>query len=535
MITSRRKHVVAAAVAVTAAALVLTSCSSGNGGDASDGGASSGFDLKWAIAAAPRAIDMYTDFSSNANVVDALVYDELVKLNNLKLEPSLATKWEAKDATTYVYTLRDDAKFSDGNPVTANDVAYSFNRNIAEGSTSQAVSHLKTMKEAKVTGDHEVTITLTKPDATWQYDPLFVPILEEAVVEKAGAQYGAPGTTIVGSGPYTVESFDASSGIKLKRNEKYWGEKPGAATVSFSYISDSSALALALRSGDIDGYFSVPLSKLSQFKDVKDVSIEQGDGLAVASLMFDTEQKPFDDIHVRKAISAAWDGAGFTKSVLDGHAEPANAIASPGFWTNLASKDEVKKIYDSIPSIPFDLKNAKDELAQSSVPDGFSASISYPDSRPELGQALQVLAENLKQLGITLTVKEIPYQQWVSIVSGEHKGLTIQVAQWNPDYPDPSDFILSQYPSSHAVAGQYNLSNYKNPEVDKLIDQELASTDNAERVSLMTEILQKVAADVPNVNLYWPNTLMAIRAPYSYSDYNGLYYAEPWIYNVTKK
>ncbi|MFF1878378.1 ABC transporter substrate-binding protein [Leifsonia sp. NPDC058230] len=533
MTTSRRRTILAAAAVAVTAALALTSCSQGGSKDAAAG--SHDINLKWALAAAPRGIDMYADFSSNANVVDSLVYESLVKLDNLKLEPSIATKWVAKTPTTYVYTLRDDATFSDGNPVTADDVAYSFNRHIAEGSTSASVSHLKTLKEATVTGKDEVTIELTKPDATWIYDPLFAPIVEKSVVEEAGAEYGAPGTTIVGSGPYTVTSFDASTGITLKRNDKYWGKKPAVASIDFSYIADPSALSLALRSGDVDGFFGVPLSKVSQFKNVSGVSIVQGEGLATASLMFDVQTKPFDDIHVRKAIASAWDAASFTKNVLGGYAKPANAIASPGFWTNLADKDEVAKIYDSIPTIPFDLKAAKAELAKSSVPDGFTTSISYPDSRPELGQALQVLAENLKSIGITLNVKEIPYQQWVTLISGSHDNLTIQIAQWNPDYPDPSDFILSQYPSSHAVPNQYNLSNYKNPEVDAMIDSELASTDSAERVKLMTSILQTVAKDVPNVNLYWPSTLMAIRSPYQYSNYNGMYYSEQWVDHITEK
>lgn len=534
MITSRRRTVLVAAAAAVTAALALTSCSQGGGSkDAAAG--SDDIQLKWALAAAPRALDMYGDFSSNANIVDSLVYESLVKLDDLKLEPSLATKWEATTPTTYVYTLRDDATFSDGKPVTADDVAFSFNRHIAAGSTSSSVSHLKTLKEAKVTGEHEVTIELTQPDATWIYDPLFAPIVEKSVVEKAGAQYGAPGTAVVGSGPYTVESFDASTGITLKRNDKYWGKKPAVSSVAFSYIADPSALSLALRSGDVDGYFGIALSKVSQFKNVSGVTIEQGDGLATSSLMFDVETKPFDDIHVRKAIASSWDAESFTKNVLGGYAKPANAIASPGFWTNLADKDEIAKIYDSIPTTKFDMKTAKAELAKSSVPDGFTTSISYPDARPELGQALQVLAENLKTIGITLNVKEIPYQQWVSLISGSHDGLTVQVAQWNPDYPDPSDLIVSQYPSSHAVPNQYNLSNYKNPEVDTMIDQELASTDPAERKTLMTSILQTVAKDVPNVNLYWPSTLMAIRAPYQYSGYNGMYSSEQWTYNITKK
>ncbi|KAB8192175.1 hypothetical protein FH608_026100 [Nonomuraea phyllanthi] len=518
--------------AVMAAALALSACGSSGGGSGST--SPTGTTLNWAIASAPRAIDMYGDFSANANVVSSLVNEGLVTLGNLKLKPALATSWKRTSPTTYVYSLREGVTFSDGNPVTAEDVAFSFNRHLAEDSTSQSVSHLKTLKKAKVTGEHEVTVTLTKPDATWVYDPMFAPVVEKSVVEKAGEQYGAPGGTVVGTGPYTVKSFSASDGIVLRRNEHYWGPKPAFEEIHFSYIADPNSLSLALRSGDVDGSFGIALSNVSQFERLKGVTLTEGDALATASLMFDMDTKPFDDIHVRRAFAYAWDAESFTKNVLRGHATPANAISSPGFWANIADPAKVDEVFTSIPAQPFDMAAAARELAQSSVPDGFSTSISYPDSRPELGQALQVLAENLKQLKITLKVTEIPYTQWSTLIS-EHKDLTIQIAQWNPDYPDPSDLILSQYPSSHAVKNQYNLSNYRSDKVDKLIDEELASTDDAERVQIMTEILQTVAKDVPNVNLYWPKTIMAIRDPYTYQNYNGMYASELWVYNVSAK
>lgn len=525
------KHLRGVTAVAIAAALALSGCGGGGGGSSSgDSGATT---LNWAIASAPRAIDMYGDFSANANVVGSLVNEPLVTLKNLKLEPSLAASWKAASPTTYVYTLREGVKFSDGNPVTAEDVAYSFNRHLTADSTSQSVSHLKTLKEASVTGDNEVTVKLVKPDATWVYDPMFAPVVEKAVVEKAGDQYGAPGGTVVGTGPYKVESFSASDGIVLKRNENYWGPKPPFEEVHFTYIADPNSLSLALRSGDVDGGFGLPLSKVAQFDKLPGVTLTEGDALATASLMMDLDTPPFDDIHVRKAFAYAWDAPTFAKTVLGGHAAPANAIASPGFWANLADQAKVDEIYKSIPSYSFDMRAAARELARSKTPQGFSTSISYPDSRPELGQALQVLAEKLKQLKITLTVKEIPYSQWVTLISS-HKDLKIQIAQWNPDYPDPSDLILSQYQSSHAVKNQYNLSNYRDDTVDKLIDKELASTDDAERIETMTSILKKVAEDVPNVNLYWPKTIMAVREPYKYQNYNGMYASELWVYNLAK-
>lgn len=523
-----RRSTSGALLAAAALALSLTACSH----PSSTGGSGGTSQLKWAIASAPRALDTYSDFSSNADVVDSLIYEGLVSLDNLKLKPGIASSWKATSPTTYVYELRKGVKFSDGNPVTPADVAYSLNRHVAKGSTSQAVSHLKTMKSAAVTGPHEVTVTLTQPDATWVYDPLFAPIVEKSVVTKAGDKYGAPGTKVVGTGPYKVTSFDASNGIVLERNSNYAGTAPKFTRVHFSYIADPSALSLALRSGEVDGSFGIALSQVSQFKKLGGVSLVRGQGLSTASLMFDMNTKPFDDVHVRRAIAYAWDAAKFTKDVLGGYAEPANAMVPPAFWTNLADAGKVKQIYAGLPAYHFDMAKARSEIARSSVPHGFSVSISYPDAHPELGQALQVLAQNLNTLGIKLKIGEIPYQQWVSLISA-HKKLTIQIAQWNPDYPDPSDFILSQYASSHAVPDQYNLANYKNPTVDKLIDKELGTTDKAARIKDMTTILETVGRDVPNLNMYWPSTVMAIRSPMTYRNLDGLYYAETWVKNVS--
>lgn len=491
--------------------------------------------LRWALAAAPRAIDMYSDFNSNANTVDTLVYDTLVELDGLKLKPGIARSWKEASKTSYIYDLDPAAKFSDGSPVTAADVAFSFNRHIAKGSTSQSVSHLRTLRKVIVSGPHQVTMELTQPDSTWKYDPLFAPIVKESVVQKAGDEYGKPGQVIMGSGPYVVSKFSASSGITLTRNKHYWRpDVPGFNSVDFSYISDPSSLALAIHSGDVDGAFAVPISSTKLFKSLKGIQLLEGDGLSVASLSMDMTSRPFNDIHVRKAIAYSWPAQQFVDHVLDGYASPANAISSPGFWTNLVDTKRSAQVFDSIPRYGFNMAEAKQELAKSSVPGGFSMRISYPDSRPELGQALQVLAENLSDLRIKLTVKEMPYAQWSTMISA-HKDLGAQVAQWNPDYPDPSDLILSQYPSSHAAENQYNLANFKNKQVDDLINKELASDNDTQRAMIMQTILQQVGHEVPNINLYWPHAVMALASGYSFSNYNGMTNLSMWLGGLSRR
>jgi peptide/nickel transport system substrate-binding protein len=351
-------------------------------------------------------------------------------------------------------------------------------------------------------------------------------------VQSAGSNYGAPGTKIVGTGPYMVQSFSASAGITLVRNPFYWGKKPPVMTIKFSYISSPETLALAMRSGEVDGEFAIPTDSAKLFTTLPDTSVITAPGLSVASLSFDMSEKPWNDIHVRKAFAYAWNAHAFTESVLQGYASPAVAVEEPEDWTNVASPNQVSQYYSRIPAYPFSLAKARQELKQSSVPNGFSASISYPQTDPDLGEALQALAQNLSQIGIKLTVSEIPEQQWVSVITG-HQNLGLEVVTWYPDYPDPSDLILSQYPSSHAIPNQYNLANFKDPTVDNLINAELASTNEAVRAQDMANVLKIVGQQVPDLYLYWPKTVLAIRKPFGYNGYNGFYDTGQWIWNVT--
>lgn len=526
-----RRRSLALCAAVTVPVLLAAACS-GGGGSASGGStASSTSTLTWALPAPPTSLDIFSDFSTTSDTVIELISDGLVTLHDLKLQPDLATSWKAVSPSKYVYTIRKGLKFSDGKPVTTADIIYSLMRNTGPKTASQTASHLNHLKSAYASGPDQITVTLTQPDSTWPYDPLFAPIVEKSLAQSEGSHYGAPGTKIVGTGPYMVQSFSASTGITLVRNPYYWGKKAPIQTVKFSYIADPETLALAMRSGEVDGVAAIPTDSVKLFTGLPDTQVITAPGLSVASLSFDLTQKPWNDIHVRKAFAYAWNAAAFTKSVLHGYASPAVAVEEPEDWTSVASPSQVNQYYSQIPTYPFSLAKAKQELKESSVPNGFSTSISYPQTDPDLGEALQALAQNLSQIGVKLTVREIPEQQWLSVITG-HKNLGLEVVTWYPDYPDPSDLILSQYPSSHAIPNQYNLANFKDPTVDSLINAELASTNKAVRAKDMAQVMKIVGQQVPDLYLYWPKTVMAIRKPFGYSGYNAFYDAEQWIWNV---
>jgi len=168
-----------------------------------------------------------------------------------QLEPDLATSWQQTSPVTYVYHLRHDAKFWDGKPVTATDVAYSLNYDRAAG--SQVAFAFNGVKSITATDPYTVTVTLAKPEASWQYVPAEETsyIFEKAFQQAHKSTFGQPGTLIMGSGPWEIESFDPTKGAVITANPHWWGGKVPIQRVNFTFYATETSEALAFRTGEI--------------------------------------------------------------------------------------------------------------------------------------------------------------------------------------------------------------------------------------------------------------------------------------------
>ena len=211
-------------------------------------------------------------------------------------------------------------------------------------------------------------------------------------------------------------------------------------------------MLLAMRSGEIQGTFKVPFPQIAQYKQLPGVNVQTASAETPGYLSLDVSDPPFSDIHVRRAIAYAVNQAGMVHAVLNGYGSPAPTMPPPQQWGDVMSPSKVAAFYKTIPKYPFNLAKAKAELAKSSVPHGFTANITYPNSSPELGEALQILAQDLKQIGITLNVKEIPHSQWVNVFYVHHNPLGPQVGEWTPDYPGPRRRAISALPERQRSA-----------------------------------------------------------------------------------
>lgn len=452
-----------------------------------------------------------------------------------RLEGQLAESYSRPDNLTYVYKIRKNVAFWDGTPMTADDVAFSLGRHLDPKVASALGGVYESVKAVDVTSDDEVTVTLKSPDPLFDYVVAFVHIIPRAFAAKVGKNLGAAGNSIniMGTGPMKIVSYD-ESGVKYVANTSYWGEKSRVKNLELKTFTQPEAVRLAFESGSLDGTFTgIATDNIGAWQRLEGAKLETGDPLSVTVLSLNMTKKPFDDVHVRRAIAYATDSAGFVKAFYGGLAEvpSANSIVSEAFFGNLVDEDEVKDIFSSIPSYPYDLKKAKEELQLSAYPEGFEQVVEYPSDFPLWGKVLVSLATTLEEIGIKFKLKAITTAKYIELLNANDSA--VMMNGFGPDYPDPANYLTLTFAGSSAVAGRLNTAHIVDPRVDDLLKQQLESNDNNERARLLGEILKIGGEQVPYVPLWWNAPIIAVNTDkFVYNNFNSLYYVENWASSI---
>ncbi|EHN12394.1 putative ABC transporter periplasmic solute-binding protein [Patulibacter medicamentivorans] len=516
---------------------LLAACGSDGTGTASRGrgvggaGRDSEIDsITWSVPERPETLDMAAGYNTNGMMVAALGLEGLLGLDDqLRLTPLLAESWTSPDPRRTVYRIRQGVRFWDGSPLTADDVAFSLGRHIDPKVGSQLGGFYGNVAAIEATGPLEVTIRMKQPDALFPHALVESFIVPKRLARRLGRSLGQPGprVNVVGTGAYRITRFDDVQAT-VERNESYWGRKPLVRRAVLKFVPDPQANLLAVRAKEVDGTFEYPLPRARNWDRLPGVRTQYSPGLAVAFLSFDLSKPPFDDLHVRRAIAHAIDRAGIVRAFLGGHGRPAAAIPAPESWSELAPRREVDALYAKIPQYPFDLDAARRELALSAHPRGFSTEISFPANAPEQGRALVNLAESLKQIGIRLRVRERSQTAWLAAIYA-HDDLGMQLLSLTPDYVDPANFMIGVYPSAAAVKNNFNLANFKDPKVDRLIAEQGATSDLRKRTQAIAEVLRISGEQLPYFPLWWKDTPIALSDRFVYQGFNSVYYAQNWL------
>lgn len=469
------------------------------------------------------------------NIFDRLFEIELGADGSTALVNSLVEDYTvSEDGLTYDFTLRSGVTFSDGTPLTANDVKFTFTRMLALPESVQ--SSFATMiagadavldgSAAELSGiavadDTHFTITLAQPFAGFLYQ-LAAPacsILSEANVTAAGDDFGLDPAKTIGSGPYAVKTWTRDAGMTLDANPNYWGEQPSVQHVEITVVPDPSTISMMFQSGEIDildcdmiDAAIVDATYRTQYAD----RIVSGHRLATTYLALNENVAPLNDVNVRKAVQMAIDRESILSTVYSGDGTIPDGIYPEG----LVGYSEANQGW-----LTYDPEGAKALLAEAGYADGFEmelASDSSADASVLL--VLQIIQQNLADVGITAEIVSYDEASWLDErMSGE---MCSFVATWTADYNDPDNFIYTFFGNAENTASRS--INYYNAEVMDRVTAARAIVDEDERLAeyaaLEKQIVETDAAWVPlcsRTHLFVTGDAIASYTPHwaGYSDF----------------
>ncbi len=466
------------------------------------------------------------DFNTTAcTLVTYDCYDTLLNFNieGTDLEPCLAESWEQKDDTTYVYHIRQGVKFSDGSDMTMEDVVYSMERVLdAEYSMSylfENVDHFETDEDAWT-----LTVFLTQPDTTWKYVPATSPctVVRKSVVEAEGDKYGTADGSVVGTGPYMRTSWTSGSEIVLEKNPYYWND-PDSLDVSKIYyeiITDDTSRALQAKSGQLDYVRNLTSETTSIYESAADLNLVNYPATSAQFLALNSDKAPFNDENARKAFAYCIDKSAIT-SLIGGKfaTESKGVIFNPAMF--YMDQQAWEAADASMPGYQQDYEKAKEYLAKSGYPDGFTCDYYCIASGVSQAEAIQKMVESI---GITMNIVTIQNSESYGVSYGYtlnedgKRVYDIYGTGWVSDYLDPIGYLKPHYHSSMLYAGGSNKAQYSNPEFDTLIDQTYLLDDDKERAALMIEGATVAAEDCPYVSLYYKDDTYVINKNFTYEE-----------------
>lgn len=441
----------------------------------------------------PRQYDPHTTYGSG----DKRIFSGLVSLDpQLRLTPDLAESWEVDpNGTTYTFHLRQNARFHNGRPVTAQDVLYSLERSASPelasdtaltylgdivGIRDYAAGQADHVKGLKVIDDHTIQITIDTPKPYFllklTYPTAF--ILDKENVENGEEWYRRPN----GTGPYRLIEWARFERMVYEANADFYLGKP---SIPYIIVKLYSGIAQQMyETGDVDiaGVYSI-----ERFTDPTEplfTELHTGVSLCTSYVVFDVTQPPFDDVNVRKAFSMAFNRQQYLDVVWDGHALPAIGLYPPGLpGFNIALK-----------GLPYDPAQARELLKQSKYggPDGLPPIVfTNGGTGTYVSADVAALAQMwMQNLGVTITVENLePNYYYDQIYSGNHGQL--YNGSWCADYPDPENFADVLF---HTGSAQNN-GGYSNPALDSLLEAARIEPDVTQRIAMYQQAEQILVDD----------------------------------------
>ncbi|MFF6911094.1 ABC transporter substrate-binding protein [Streptomyces sp. NPDC012466] len=432
---------------------LLSGCFASSGDDVpASSGSAGGARLRVALPFAPT--ENYSPYGQDAMLLSRLgVVEGLTKLDaNGTAVPALAESWSSENGgRSWMFTLRD-ARFQDGEAVTAKAVAAALT---AAGKADPAPSALSGVKlTATAEDDKRVRVS------TAQADPVLpLRLSNPSLAVFAPKAYDKKGTVnVVGTatGPFALAKIDGDTEATLNRFDDYWGGRAQAAGVTARFVSDGTARANALRTGDVDIAESLPVAQVASLDedDVHEVNTARN-----TSLYLNTKSGAFTDAGLRAAAREAIDTSVIAKGAYEGYAVPAQGLYGPALTWAAGKRTE-----------PTGRAKATD-------PEGKGITLATYTDRPEMPEAAQILQQQLQKAGFKVKLEVRTYARLEGDMLAGKFDAVVFSRNMMLDTGDPVTVLASDY----TCDGSNNLSFLCDKNVDKLVAAAQNESDTAER------------------------------------------------------
>jgi peptide/nickel transport system substrate-binding protein len=477
--------------------------------------------LRAAIVGDESTINPYTYVTGSPgwNLL-MMQYDSLFTFDAAgEVQPWLVTDYEiSEDGLTYTMELREDVSWHDGEPFTAEDVkfAYEYFVEYGEGRFARDLSDLAS---AEVTGDYQVSVTLSSVNPTFIRTALAdVPILPQHIWEDIDNPTSRDWTieSNVGTGPYQLVEYEPDQFYRFEVFTDYFAGKPTVGELLVIRMADLSSALSALRTQEVDILFpNIPPEQKDLLSGVEGINIAQGPQFSTHMVLFDNQREPFDQRAVRRAIALALNRQEMVDTVFLGAGTPGSLG-----WIH---PDQA--VFNGDVETGYDPEQARALLEEAGIVDSdgdgirefdgspMSFEMVTPSNNPLRLRLAELAKSMLEEIGIAVQVASVEQTTWEDAVWPGFditNGRNYEMAMWGwsaPTLATPSKVCWLIH--SDPGAGFLNITGFESAEADEVCNELSTTTDSEERTELIKEVQEVIAEQVPFVVLLYPDGLFA--------------------------
>lgn len=499
--------------------------SSDDGDEPSDGGTATGGTVRIGAAGYPDSLNPGNGVLSESFTLYELVYDTPLSVNEAgEYVPELATEWTvSEDGLTWTVTFRDDATFHDGEPLTAEDVAFTMQLYKDTEDFPFLPSYAAPFETIEATDETTLTLTTAEPLANFEGSMAFIYVLPQHIWEEVEDPVEFGNDEMIGSGPFKLLEASQGEFVRLESNAEYWATPPNVDGVTFQVFDTDDARVTALTTNQVDAIVDVPYTAITTLQNSDDITVhiaDVGAGGNLSDIIFNVtapEDCPPDDgvcsghpalqdVEVRRALAQATDKEQFITIGTLGTGTPGLSLVPPGLGDFFAA---------DVPDYEFDVDAANaalDDLGyEDSDGDGvreclpdqdcetLTFRLNYPSDATTGAAESELLTDMWAEVGVRLEVQVLDPDALTSVCCPAFD-FDVMMWGWGSD-PDPA-FLLGVGLCSEIPTG-FNETGYCNPEYDALYDVQAIETDTDARVQIIHEMQEILVADVPYIIPYY--------------------------------